>query len=231
MKTRNLPFLSKLLVIICLFISFSNSGYSQTEPVKASPDTTVTRKDKEKDEGKKDKKRKDEFIIYVGANFNKLSVSSDVYESKMKAGYQLGFDYKRGKFFYWQVGLRFNNAVYGLKTIQLPPDTLALESNFAIRDLDIPITGGINFLSAVNRIVALRLFVSAIPAFNVSVGNNDLGIAKDNINTFLMYGQAGLGVNVAFVVIEAGYNFGFSDILQDHKSVPGQIFVNLGFRF
>jgi hypothetical protein len=229
MKTRNLPFLSKMLIAVCLFISFSIAGLAQTEPVKATPDTTVTKKDKE--EGKKEKKRKDEFIAYVGANFNQLSVSSDMYESTMKAGYHLGFDYKRGKFFYWQVGLRFNNAVYGLKTIPGSGDSVAVESNFAIRDLDIPITGGINFLSAVNRIVALRLFISAVPAFNLSVGDNDLGIKKDNINSFVMYGQAGLGVNVAFVVIEAGYNFGFQDMLQDHESKPGQIFVNLGFRF
>jgi hypothetical protein len=230
MKTRHLPLLSKMLFIVSLLIFFSNAGQAQTEPVTtSSPDTTVTKKDK--DEGKKDKKRKDEFIIYVGANFNKLSVSSDVYEATMKTGYHIGFDYKRGKFFYWQVGLRFNNAVYGLKTIPALADSAGVESNFAIRDLDIPITGGINFLSAVNRIVALRLFVSAIPAFNLSVGDNDLGIKKDNINSFLMYGQAGLGVNVAFVVIEAGYNFGFSDILQEAQSKPGQIFVNLGFRF
>jgi hypothetical protein len=232
MKTKNLLQLIKLLIVVCLFISFSNSGFSQTEPVKASPDTTVTKKDKDKDEGKNDKKkRKDEFIVYVGANFNKLSVSSDVYEATMKTGYQIGFDYKRGKFFYWQVGLRFNNAVYGLKTVPGSGDSVVVESNFAIRDLDIPITGGINFLSAINRIVALRLFVSAVPAFNLSVGDNDLGIKKDNINSFVMYGQAGLGVNVAFVVLEFGYNYGFNDILQDHQSKPGQIFVNLGFRF
>jgi hypothetical protein len=231
MKTGNLPFQSKLLMLVSLFIFFSNVGMAQTEPVKASsPDTTVNKKDK--DEGKKDKKkRKDEFIVYVGANFDQLTVSSSTYEASMKAGYHIGFNYKRGKFFYWQVGLRFNNAVYGLKTIPVSIDSVAVESNFAIRDLDIPITGGINFLSAVNRIVALRLFVSAVPAFNLSVGDNDLGITKDNINSFLMYGQAGLGINVAFVVLEAGYNFGFSDILKDAQSKPGQIFVNLGFRF
>lgn len=230
MKTRKLPFLSLMFIVVSVMILFSNGIYAQEEPVKSTPpDTTVSKKDK--DEGKKDKKRKDEFIVYIGANFDKLSVSSNVYEATMKAGYHIGFNYKRGKFFYWQVGLRYNNPVYGLKSIPALPDTVGVESNFGIRDFDIPITGGINFLSATNRVLALRLFLSAVPSFNVGVGDNDLGITKDNINSFTMYGQAGLGVNVAFVVIETGYNFGFSDILQDHKSVPGQIFVNLGFRF
>jgi hypothetical protein len=230
MKTRNLHFLSGMLLFTIMFYLLSNVSLAQSEPVKTpAPDSTVTKKDK--DEGKKDKKRKDEFIVYIGANFDKLSVSSNAYEATMKAGYHIGFNYKRGKFFYWQVGLRYNNPVYGLKSIVVPPDTVAVESNFGIRDLDIPITGGINFLSATNRLLALRIFISAVPSFNVGVGDNDLGITKDNINSFIIYGQAGLGVNVAFVVIEAGYNFGFSDILQEAQSKPGQILVNLGFRF
>ena len=98
-------------------------------------------------------------------------------------------------------------------------------------DIDIPITGGINFLSALNRIVALRLFISAVPAINLGIGENDLGITKDDINSFVLYGQAGLGVNVAFLVIEVGYNYGFQDMLKNYESKPGQLFINLGFRF
>jgi hypothetical protein len=232
MKTKNLPLISKLIFFAIIFFLFSNFGVAQTEPVKTSaPDTTVSKKDN--DEGKKDKaKRKDEFIIYTGANFNTLFVSSDKYESNIRTGWQLGFDYKRGKFFYWQVGLRYNNAVYNLKDMTMPADSISDPDNiFSIRDIDIPITGGINFLSAVNRVVALRLFISAVPAFAIGVGDNDVGITRDDINTFNMYGQAGLGVNVAFIVLEAGYNYGFSDMFQNAQSKPGQIFVNLGFRF
>jgi hypothetical protein len=229
MKTKNLPFLSKLLIIVSVLFFFSNVSLAQTEPAKGTPpDTTVS--EKNKDEGKKDKaKRKDEFIIYAGANFNQLFVSSDLYESTMQTGYQIGFDYKRGKFFYWQVGLRYNNAVYKLSLIMA--ESAPIEDKFYVRDIDIPITGGINFLSAINRIVALRLFISAVPSFNLGVGDNDLEITKDKINSFVMYGQAGLGINVAFIVLEFGYNYGFNDMIKDAQSKPGQVFVNLGFRF
>jgi len=71
----------------------------------------------------------------------------------------------------------------------------------AIRSVEVPITGGINFLSAINRVVALRLFISAVPAINLGVGENDLGLTKDDINSFVFYGQAGLGVNVAFLIL------------------------------
>ncbi len=101
----------------------------------------------------------------------------------------------------------------------------------AVRGLDIPITGGINFLSFVNRIFAVRLFISAMPSFVLGVGDNNLGITKDDLNSFILYGQGGIGINVAFVVLEAGYNYGFQDLLKNYKSKPGQVFVSLGFRF
>jgi hypothetical protein len=113
----------------------------------------------------------------------------------------------------------------------MPADTTVTDSVFSIRDIGIPITGGINLLSATNRIFALRLFVSAIPSFALSVGDNDLGIRKDQIETFNLYGQAGIGVNVFFMVIETGLNYGLMDALKNDQSKPVQIFVHLGFRF
>ena len=143
----------------------------------------------------------------------------------MGLGWHLGFDYKRGKFFYWQVGIRYNNAVYKLKEIDLDSADFV---NVPVRGIDVPITGGVNFLSAINRIVALRLFVSAVPSFAFGVGDNDLGFDKDAINAFIMYGQAGLGINVAFLVLEAGYNFGFKDLLKDYESISAAAKIPAG---
>jgi hypothetical protein len=224
MKTK--PTLFMCLIASMFMIAGSAGNFakaqSNTENV-ARPDTVVQEKGKE--EKKKDKKRKDEFIPYVGVNFNNLNVSSSDFKSGMGVGYHIGFDYKRGKFFYWQVGVRFNGAFYDLTSTSDTTDKVS------VKDLDIPVTGGINFLSALNRVVALRIFISAVPAFNLGVGDNTVGISKDNINSFILYGQAGVGVNVAFLVIEAGYNYGFQDLLKETGSKPGQVFINLGFRF
>jgi hypothetical protein len=216
-----------LIVIASIF----NAAMAQVDTSQAAkPDTTI--QEKGKDQKKDDKKRKDEFIVYAGVNFNNLDVDPNVFESEVNVGYHLGFDYKRGKFFYWQAGLRYNNAVYQLTSY--PPQPVGfpmVESSMAIRSFEIPVTGGINFLSAVNRIIALRVFISAVPAINLGVGDNDFNFTKDDINSFILYGQGGIGVNVAFIVLEAGYNYGFQDLLKDYESKPGQVFVNLGFRF
>ncbi len=225
MKKNLLKGLTVGLIVVAAFIF--HGAQAQVDTLQAAkPDTVIQEKGK-KEKKEDDKKRKDEFIPYVGLNFNTLGVSENEFEANTGIGWHLGFDYKRGKFFYWQVGLRYNNAVYKLEKMS----ESKWEDNIAIRSIDVPITGGINFLSAINRIVALRLFISAVPAFNIAIGENDFGFNKDDINSFIAYGQAGIGVNVAFLVIEAGYNFGFQDMLKNYESQPGQLFVNLGFRF
>jgi hypothetical protein len=195
------------------------------QPDSTQQDKTV-KKSKEKGKG-----WHDEFIVYVGGSLNALSVASANYENHVVPGYMLGGAYKRGKFFYWQVGARYNNAVYSLSDLTMPTDTTFTDSVFNVGDIGIPLTAGINFLSVTNRIFALRLFVSAIPSFALGVGDNDLGITKDQVNTFNLYGQAGIGFNVFFLLLETGVNYGFIDVLKNDQSKPLQFFVHLGCRF
>jgi hypothetical protein len=173
-----------------------------------------------------EKKIKQSFIVFGEIGFNHLHVSSNTFESATKPGWTLGASYRRGGFFYWQLGARYNNAKYGLKLL-----TDTTHETFTVSDLDIPVTVGINLLPFVNRVLNIRLFLSGVPSFQLKVGDNNLDIKKDDINSFIFYGQAGVGLDVLFLVIETGYNYGFNDLLKDDKSNPGQVFVKLGFRF
>lgn len=208
-------------IIIFFLLLFSSVAFSQTDTAPVS----------------KDNKKRKEITVYAGASFNNLSVSSDTYESIITPGWTLGMNYRQGKFFYWQVGARYNNAVYTLKPYT-SGGTFAdsLDNVFSIKDIDIPITGGINVLSMTDKVVALRFFVSAVPAFTIGVGDNDINITKDNVNKFNLYGQGGVGLDVFFLTLEVGYNYGFMDMLQqtdgtEVQSKPGQVFLNLGFRW
>ena len=229
---KNTASLIRTLLVSSLLVMTSLAGISQVDSTKVNlPDTAAAIKQDEPKE-KKDK-RKDEFLLYAGVNFNTLSVASDEYDPKIAPGYQLGFSYKRGKFFYWQVGLQYSNPTYRLEDLNMPgiSDSTEFDDKFSIREIGLPVTGGINFLSATNRIVALRLYLSAIPSYAIGVGDNDLGIDSDSLNGFNLYGQAGLGVSVFFLTLDAGVNYGFMDALDYAQSKPFQVFVNLGFRF
>jgi len=195
-------------------------------PEAASVETQKAVEEKTGD-GKDKKGKKNEIIFYGGVNFTHLGTSSGNYESEAHLGYQLGGYYKQGRLLYWQAGARFASSMIGYK----PADSADFGS-ISIKDIDLPLTVGINFTSFMNRVLSVRLFVSAVPAFNLGVGDNDYGITKDKINSFIMYGQGGLGINVAFLVLEAGYNYGFNEVLiSNTDSKPGQVFINLGFRF
>lgn len=241
MKTnqRFLRFLAFSTVF--LFVALFNYVNAQTDTTKvAQPDTTLQPQQaataataqetggKDGDSKKKDHKRKDEFVLYAGVNFNQIGVNESDFESTNEAGYHLGGYYKRGKFFYWQAGARFASASYSLKNLASANDSI---NDFSVSSIDIPLTAGVNLLSATNRILALRLFISADPTINLGIGDNDFGWEKDDLNSFILYGQGGLGVNVAFLVIEVGYNYGVQDLFKDIESKPGQVFVNIGFRF
>ena len=217
-------------LILLLFVStFSNVLYAQTSfNEEVLPTTYQDSVQNNESNQKKDKKRKDEFKVFAGVNFNNLDISSEIYEPTMAVGWSLGASYKRGKFFYWELGAMYNNPVYNLT------DGLStyLDGIFSVQRIDIPVSFGINFLSVTSRIVGLRAFVSAIPTFAIGVGGNDLNISMDNINAFNFYGQAGVGVDVIFLFVEVGFNYGFSDLFQDYSpSNPYQAYVNLGFRF
>ena len=187
------------------------------------------------DDGQKQKKekRKDEFKVYAGVSVNQLNLSHQKYKTTINAGWLLGASYKRGRFFYWELGARYSNPLYNLEDTTIPADSSnLLDGIFGVRNIDIPVTFGINFLSITSRIVGLRVFLSAVPAFAIGVGNNDLNISMDDINAFNFYGQGGVGVDVTFLFIEIGMKYGFQDLFKNYStSNPYQLYLSLGFRF
>lgn len=203
---------------------------AQTKAEPAETQKATEGKTDDDPDKKKDKKgKKNEIILYSGANFTQLN-SSDNYESEAATGYQLGAYYKQGRMFYWQAGARYASAKIGFKPGDSPAGTDL--GTVTVSDMQIPLTLGVNFTSFMNRVLSVRLFASAVPAFTLKVGDNSYDITKDNVNSFILYGQGGLGINVAFLVLETGYNYGFNELLIDNTdSKPGQLFINLGFRF
>ena len=196
----------------------STAPKTDTVPATTQPATsTSTSKPKEKPT----------IILYAGPNVSTMRVESGDLDNESVTGFHVGLNWRSKGFLYTQFGLRYNNAVYSV----FPAGRDSGDHKFSITALDIPITLGINILNATDKVLNLRGFISAMPSFNLGVGDNDYNIDKDAIESFIFYGQLGIGVDVLFMVFEIGYNYGFSDILKDAESKPGQGFLNIGFRF
>ena len=138
--------------------------------------------------------------------------STEKYNANSGVGYHIGVAWQKGGFVYWQFGLRYNNAVYGFNSKVTSKDT----GDLKVQALDIPLTVGINFLSFA-KIVSLRAFISAMPSFTLGVSDNHFGVSKDDVNSFIFYGQIGIGANIAFVLIDIGYNYGSQGLMKNSQ--------------
>src|SRR4030095_10037873 len=218
------------VVVLTSALVFFQANYAQAQvdttakkdsvPITTVPittDTTTAPKSKEK-----------RFVLYAGPNISTLRVESSDLKDESLTGFHIGLSWRSKGFLFRQFGLRYNNPVFSL----LPANGRdSGDHKFSVSAIDIPLTLGINILSATDKVLALRGFISAVPSFNIGVGDNDYGYDKDKIETFNFAGQLGIGVDVLFLVFEIGYNYGFIDLLKDSDSKPGQAFLNIGFRF
>jgi hypothetical protein len=225
----------KSIVVIVILIFLNNAATAQvpTDTTKVKVDTTApamadttkpaTTTTSTNESGGKPK----HIIIYAGANSNQMGGSTDHYDANSGVGYHIGVAWQKNGFIYGQFGLRYNNAVYGFKSKATSKDT----GDLKVQALDIPLTVGINFLSF-TKIASLRAFISAMPSFTLGVSDNHFGVSKDDVNSFIFYGQVGIGANLAFVLIDVGYNYGFEGLMKDFSNTkPGQWFVSLGVKF
>lgn len=226
MRAIKQPNLLKQVFILVLTLSFSTVIFAQDNNIvqdsTAQDDTT---------QQKKEKKARSSYKLSAGVSFNDLGLdSAQGASSSSTMGYNLGFSYKRGRFFYYEIGARYNK-----RSFDVTPENQSTNS-LSVSAIDIPLTAGINITSFADRLIGLRVFVSAVPSFSLNIDGDELGLEKDDINNFMFYGQGGIGVDIAFFFVEVGYNFGFSNIVKDMdnesiNSKPSQGYVSIGFRF
>ena len=215
-----------LIVFSCLVHHNSQAQVDDTE--QPTSDTTQIAPEK----GKKEYKRRSDFKVYGGITSSKLNVSAISFESASAVGYDLGFSYRQGRFTYWELGLRFYGSTFDLKRNTGGGGTSPLsERTVGINQLELPFTVGINLLSPTRRILGLRLFGGISPGAIIAVGENSLELSEDNVNTFQFAAHTGIGVDVLFLFVEGGFNYGFTDVLSNYQSNLSQLYLNLGFRF
>ncbi len=169
-----------------------------------------------------------QFDVYAGVNSNTMSGSTTSYNANSGTGYQIGIAWQKGNFTYWKVGFRYDYAVYAFNSLATSKDT----GDLKVQALDIPLSFGVNFLSFA-KIVSLRAYISAMPSFTLGVSDNRFGISKGDVNSFIFYGQIGIGADIAFLLIDLGYNYGTQSLMKNSTSStnPGQFYLNLGVRF
>ena len=216
--------MKKLFPLLLLVTLFAFGTFAQTDTI---PEENVAVQDTviEKSQQKKTQKRVSDFRIYGGISTSTILLSNSTYESAYAAGYLLGFSYRKGRFGYWEIGVNYNNSAVSLEGANV------LEENMEIRQLEVPLSAGINLLSATRRVLGVRLFGGVVPGYIAGVEDNPFNLVDDDFNRFQLGGRVGVGIDVLFLFIEGGYQYGFIDVLNDQNSNLSQLDLRLGFRF
>jgi len=216
----------KILFPLILFVVlFSHNAIAQTDTTtfdnKAAQDTII-----EATKTKKQHKRVSDFRIYGGVSTSNIILSNNsAFESAYAAGYNLGFSYRKGRFAYWEMGVNYNNSAVTLDELSIQ------EENMQIRQLEAPISIGINALSLTRRVLGVRLFGGVVPGYVLGIKENPFDLVTDDFNRFQFSGRVGVGVDVLFLFIEGGYQYGFTELLKDQDSNLTQLDLKIGFRF
>jgi hypothetical protein len=242
MKHSYIVYLGKSFLLIVIFVILNKAAMAQIpqDTVKSKMDTATTMHTDTVKPAQtppaptsatsinENATKHKQFDIYAGVNSNMMSGSTASYNANSGTGYQIGVAWQKGNFTYWKVGLRYNYAVYGFNSVATSKDT----GDLKVQALDIPLSFGVNFLSFA-KIVSLRAYISAMPSFTLGVTNNRFDISKGDVNSFIFYGQIGIGADIAFLLIDFGYNYGTQSLMKNSTSStnPGQLYLNLGVRF
>ena len=216
--------MKKINSLLLFLILLNINAFAQTDSIPAGGvvvHDTIT----ENNSKKNPHKRVSDFKIYGGISTSKVLLPNSFFNSAYGTGYLLGFSYKRGRFGYWEIGINYNNSVVSLENVNV------LKDNMQIRQLELPLSGGINLLSLTRRVLGVRLFGGVVPGYIVGISDNPFNIGESDFNRFQLSGRMGVGVDVLFLFIEGGYQYGFIDVLNNQNSNLSQLDLRLGFRF
>ena len=215
--------MKKHYILLILSIFLVQITWAQIDSLQTN--TPVVQEPEIQDDNKKVKRRVSDFKVYGGLSVSSILLSDSEAESAYSAGYALGASYRRGKYFYWEIGANFNGSVVGFE------DVLKSEKTLEFRQLNFPVTVGLNILGETSRVLGIRAFAGGVPGVITKVLSNPFELSISDFNEFQMGGRLGVGVDVLFLFVEIDYTYGFLDMLQDQGSNLSQVNFLLGFRF
>jgi hypothetical protein len=216
----NQYFYTRIIIALCFF-SLPYFCYPQSNENELSDTSQVSQ-----EEPKKEYKRTSDVKLYVGLTISQIIESASEFDSENSAGFNLGIAYRKGRFFYWEVGALYNGSI-----VVFEQDGMLQNETLGIKLIEFPVNAGINLLSPARRVLGLRLYGGLSPGVIIGIGDNPFGLEKNDFNSFQFSGHLGVGVDVAFLFIETGYSRGFTDLLESNGSNLSQIYFNLGMRF
>lgn len=158
----------------------------------------------------------------ITKNFNDLTFGTE-------AGFQFGIDAQIGRDFYIQPGIIWESANNELRE-SLNTNTISMQVN----RIRIPVMLGYKLLgSETSGLIDFRAYTGPNVSFVVDKDLDNTSLISKNDFKNAVYGwNAGIGLDLALLFVDAGYSFGLSEIFESMaSSARNNIFyANVGVR-
>ena len=167
------------------------------------------------------------FNPKVGVNFSKItSQNVALSEDGVKAGLNAGIDFRIGGtdnwvFFqpglhYYNIGSRFRASIEDQTGVD--GVNTDIEDVVNIHSLKVPLNAGV-YLTGTEGAVHVRLNAGVVPTFVIGVGNSDIDITPDDIESINWGLNGGLGFDFSLVTLDFNYEHGLSNIISNIEAI------------
>jgi hypothetical protein len=148
-----------------------------------------------------------------GINFSSLSESHENWDSEGRIGYQFGAGVLIGEKFYVEPSVYWTRvAQYAIEN----DDPEEVKNLIALNSIRIPVHLGYHLIGGKEeKFVSLRIFAGPAGSILTSVKSDLEDVVKDDFNSFLVDIDAGLGIDIWFLFLDAQYSWGFSKVMKE----------------
>lgn len=168
--------------------------------------------------------------LYGGINYSNVTMNSPSISSDSRSGFQAGVYLRTGNILYGQAGLEYIST-QSYFTMDDPFEN-GTSDNLRWHMLNLPLYAGVNLIPVVDRVVNVRVFAGPTLSAILSVPVNNLSFTQDDFSKIRLDGAVGAGLDILMFSLDAGYNFGLSNVFSDtYLGKAHYAFVNLGLRF
>ena len=167
--------------------------------------------------------------IAIGVNSSRLSTDDANLKNDARIGWQMGGSWLLGDKLFFEPGIYFNTISSSLQSI----DSVSLNYTSEIDMFRVPVFIGYHIIGdATESFFNLRVFGGPTASFITKVTETDT-FSKDDFSKVLWGLDAGIGINVWWVFVDAGYGWGLNDVFShdSYGSAKAKAFwINTGVR-
>jgi hypothetical protein len=153
---------------------------------------------------------KTDLGIYIGPNFSNIDITSPELTTDMRSGWQTGLYFRSGKLIYAQAGFQYQLI---RSNFSMPDTSGEISGDVTFRRLQLPLYGGINLLPITKGVLNIRAYAGPIISYDFNIPDNTLELQPSDFNRLRVDGTVGAGVDILIFSLDAGYSFGFSDLI------------------